>query len=184
VKDDTCSIEGCPKRATTRGWCPMHYQRWRTWGSTDPRPVAPPSVCSVDECEKLVRRNQLCDMHDQRQKKYGDPLIVHRVMRNDDARFWQYVDKSGPAPERRPELGPCWIWTGVRHRTRQYGRFYVGGRGGRFVQAHRWSYEASVAPIPTGLTIDHLCMVTPCVNPAHLEPVTQAENNRRAAKMR
>ena len=27
--------------------------------------------------------------------------------------------------------------------------------------------------------MDHLCCVRDCVNPDHLEPVTQAENNRR-----
>ena len=45
---------------------------------------------------------------------------------------------------------------------------------------HRWAYEALVAPIPDGLTIDHLCRVRHCVNPAHLEVVTLAENIRRA----
>jgi hypothetical protein len=38
-----------------------------------------------------------------------------------------------------------------------------------------------VGPIPEGLTIDHLCRAIRCVNPAHLEPVTNAENIRRAA---
>lgn len=28
----TCSIEECTKDAVTRGWCPAHYQRWRTTG--------------------------------------------------------------------------------------------------------------------------------------------------------
>ena len=27
-----CSIENCPKKVEARGWCPMHYQRWRTTG--------------------------------------------------------------------------------------------------------------------------------------------------------
>ncbi|MDQ1426633.1 MAG: hypothetical protein QOK39_109 [Acidimicrobiaceae bacterium] len=47
------------------------------------------------------------------------------------------------------------------------------------VWVHRWSYEQLVGPIPDGLVLDHLCRVTACVNPAHLEPVTLAENFRR-----
>lgn len=39
-----------------------------------------------------------------------------------------------------------------------------------------------VGPIPEGLHLDHLCRVRRCVNPAHLEPVTQAENNYRQAR--
>lgn len=184
MKDDTCSIEGCERRATTRTWCGTHYQRWRKYGTTDAPTPFQPKECSVDDCTRRVRRNGLCDMHDRRKKKHGSPLIVERIQGDDTARFFQYVDKNGPIPSRRPELGPCWIWTGVKHRTRGYGRFYVGGRGGRYVQAHRWSYEAAIASIPDGLTIDHLCCVTRCVNPAHLEPVTQAENNRRAGQVR
>lgn len=45
--------------------------------------------------------------------------------------------------------------------------------------AHRVAYEALVAPIAAGLQLDHLCRVRRCVNPAHVEPVTQAENLRR-----
>jgi hypothetical protein len=40
-------------------------------------------------------------------------------------------------------------------------------------------YELLVGPIPAGLVIDHLCRVPSCMNPAHLEPVTNAENIRR-----
>jgi hypothetical protein len=41
-----------------------------------------------------------------------------------------------------------------------------------------------VGPVPEGLELDHLCENPPCCNPAHLEPVTHAENNRRAAQAR
>jgi hypothetical protein len=46
-------------------------------------------------------------------------------------------------------------------------------------RAARYMWTAFFGPIPEGLTIDHLCNNAVCVNPAHLEPVTQAENNRR-----
>ena len=54
------------------------------------------------------------------------------------------------------------------------------GRGVTML-AHRWSYEHFVGPIPDGLVIDHLCRVRHCVNPDHLEPVTNEENLRRGA---
>lgn len=74
--------------------------------------------------------------------------------------------------------GPCWLWTGHCNQD-GYGRITVGGVARA---AHRVSYEVYVGPIPEGLALDHLCRVRRCINPAHLEPVTQAENNRRARK--
>jgi hypothetical protein len=71
----------------------------------------------------------------------------------------------------------CWIWNGVVHK-RGYGKFGVGV--GNKPYAHRFSYEHFKGPIPPGLAIDHLCSVPLCVNPAHLEAVTTAENNRRS----
>ncbi|MEV7034630.1 HNH endonuclease signature motif containing protein [Streptomyces sp. NPDC093272] len=40
-------------------------------------------------------------------------------------------------------------------------------------------YEQHVGPIPAGMELDHLCFVTMCVNPTHMEPVTPEENLRR-----
>lgn len=77
--------------------------------------------------------------------------------------------------------GGCWLWTGSITRA-GYGRIRgADAHDGRTVLAHRLAYELLVGPIPQGLHLDHLCRVRRCVNPEHLEPVTLAENNRRAA---
>lgn len=84
-----------------------------------------------------------------------------------EGRFWAKVDRMAHADE-------CWLWTGTI--SGGYGRFHTGGS---YVRAHRFAYEQLVGPIPDDLTLDHLCMVKACVNPAHLEPVTRGENARR-----
>lgn len=74
-----------------------------------------------------------------------------------------------------PNTG-CWLWTGAEIST-GYGGM---GADGRTKAAHRISYELFVGSIPDGFQIDHLCGVKMCVNPTHLEAVTQSENMRRA----
>lgn len=66
----------------------------------------------------------------------------------------------------------CWVWQRKRDRD-GYGHIKIYGQN---KLAHRASYEAFIGPIPAGLTLDHLCKNTACVNPDHLEPVTNREN--------
>jgi len=93
-------------------------------------------------------------------------------------RFLRYL------PALRDEA-ECWHWQGLTGST-GYGIFALSRNGGpqRYAQAHRYSYELFFAPIPEGLELDHLCRVRNCVNPVHLEPVTHAENMRRARRER
>ena len=70
----------------------------------------------------------------------------------------------------------CWLWTGPIDRY-GYGKLTVHRDGNRHhLIAHRVAYQESVEPIPPGLVIDHLCRVRACVNPDHLEPVTNRVN--------
>lgn len=73
------------------------------------------------------------------------------------------------------EVTGCWEWH-VLPKGSAYGYLGVSGTPRH---AHRVAYELFIGPIPEGLVIDHLCGVARCVNPAHLEAVTQQENRRR-----
>jgi len=92
---------------------------------------------------------------------------VTRVKFGDDRlpkRFWDkvYVDTQHG----------CWWWTGVLER-KGYGRYW---NIGSMRMAHRTAYQFLIGDIPDGLTIDHLCRVTRCVNPNHFEVVTNRVN--------
>ena len=70
----------------------------------------------------------------------------------------------------------CWNWMG-QCKPKRYGQFKSNGRT---LLAHRTSYELFRGEIPEGLVIDHLCKNTFCVNPSHLDAVTQQENVNRS----
>lgn len=98
------------------------------------------------ECGRIV------GVHGHKCPQYDPPEI----------RFWSKVEFTET----------CWLW---KNGTRNgYGAF--SPRHGQSRYAHRWAYEFCVGSIPEGLDLDHLCRVTRCVRPDHLEPVTRRIN--------
>jgi hypothetical protein len=118
VTKPTCSIADCDSPRIIRGWCRLHYQRWRN---------------------------------------HGDPMYVRPSV---ESRF-----HAGYAIA---ENG-CWVWLPPLRKD-GYAILSVNSWP---TPAHRVAYELLVGPIPQGLEIDHLCRNHACVNPDHLEAVTQ-----------
>lgn len=121
--------------------------------------------CTADGCDRpAVSRPSFCLKHYKRWKRRG---TTHNV--TPEERFFSYIQTVAAWDD-------CWVWT-KRLATGGYGQFWIGKT---ILSAHRWAYEFLRSPIPNGLALDHLCSNPPCVNPWHLEPVTQRENLRRS----
>ena len=129
----------------------------------------PTRTCAVQNCGLKHHAHGYCAKHAARLRANGHPEAIRRTTTVDS--FFNRVHKAPSG---------CWEWTG-----------YVGKNGygklatrlplvpGGSLLAHRASYEFHVGPIPEGMHLDHLCRVTHCVNPEHLEPVTPQENAAR-----
>lgn len=79
-------------------------------------------------------------------------------------RFWSMVNKTEG----------CWNWLGSTCND-GYGRISTS-KAGKYIYAHRFSFELKNGQIPSGMTIDHICRNRKCVNPDHLRVVSNREN--------
>lgn len=121
---------------------------------------------------------------------YKDPkminIMVEWIGKNDiasrDNLFLKHLEKIGNGDRKYMKrfmdkieenlLSGCWEWQSNRD-MQGYGRFCFNGEKWR---AHRMSYKIFKGELIEGLVIDHLCRNKRCVNPDHLEQVTNKEN--------
>lgn len=122
----------------------------------------------VGQCTKCGKRDTL------RKGLCGTDYWRARTGRGGDGPVRAY--NRGPVAERikariRRE-GDCLIWTGA-HTADGYGNIGVHGES---LRVHRVAYILARGPIPDDLVLDHLCRRRDCVNPDHMEPVTNKVN--------
>lgn len=90
MSQHTCSVEDCHKLSAKRGWCSMHYARWRKTGALSRKCISCGSeivsnnggseycsesckTCSVQECSLTAVSSRFCEAHYRRSLKWGSP---------------------------------------------------------------------------------------------------------------
>jgi 5-methylcytosine-specific restriction endonuclease McrA len=116
-------------------------------------------TCSVEGCGGRHRANGYCNKHLMRIRERGttDSPVPPP---SEAERFWPKVDKNGPVPERYPDLGGCWIWTG---------RGWTGSfqtKSGPLTP-RAWAWIDANGPVPGGMMILSTCGTKRCVHPEH-----------------
>lgn len=98
MADRTCSIDGCERPHSARGWCHRHYIRWRETGTTADPVLMSSQSCAVDGCDRSARKRGWCELHYRRWRKHGTTDAPSR--RKSDAGT---VNSAGYAVIKRPE---------------------------------------------------------------------------------
>lgn len=80
MPERTCSVVDCDKPHEARGWCKLHYERWKRLGDVradippESRRPGPRPVCSVEDCKAPEHSRGFCSLHYGRWRRHGDPL--------------------------------------------------------------------------------------------------------------
>ncbi len=148
----TCAVPGCKNPTSAKGWCSMHYMRWKRHG--DPEvivrtPARAPQQCSVPWCDKWAVTRGWCRLHYDRWRKTGSALTRNRY---DDR------DNHCQHPESQRwynMMARCYNPTSSR-----YARY--GGRGIQVCEEWHdpWTFcrylDETLGPCPPDHTLDRI----------------------------
>jgi hypothetical protein len=129
-----CSVDGCRRQVLSRGWCNMHYKRWRTHG--DPSAVTRFEK-SFDFSFRDPSADEIRDLLDYNPET-GEFTWRKRVERNSLIKSWNARFAGRRA--------------GVVDRASGYVRISIGGR---LFLAHRLAVIWMTGGIPAGMETDH-----------------------------
>jgi hypothetical protein len=141
---------------------------------------------TAEQIRRIVRDEVRCVLEEEAEALSSAPrdrwLVADRIHASSLTpsflkRFWAKIDKNGPIPEARPDLGPCWLWLAAKDED-GYGRIRLHGS---VRQAHRIAFLIGNGELDPEKTVDHLCLVKSCENWDHMEQVPILTNVRRAS---
>lgn len=168
-----CSVDGCDAKTGNGaiGMCSMHYGRQLRNGTPEesgltrrPAGSAGTTRCVALGCEDRENEKWMphCARHGSRAARHdGDPRGSGGVVHDVAKRIFDLLPDAGPPCRVSPES--------------------LMGRYGTY-GSHRaiWWWETG-QELATEEQLDHMCRNRPCVEPRHLQVVTQGENLRRSA---
>ena len=174
-KKSPCCVDGCELPRRVSKWCSAHYQRIRKGRDLTP-PVRQPRfdhapICSVDGCERPHSSHGYCSTHCDRWKRHGstEPRKTKSALTlayeaGDFDSLISLVFKKASIDD-----NGCWVWPKLHNY--KYPSTMVAGR-----KIHRAILEAKLGAQLGTQYAHHMCANTACVNPDHLQPVTNREN--------
>ena len=60
VRDNPCKIEGCKRTYRAKGYCNVHYKKWRR-GELEAKPRY--KTCCEENCNKPLHKKGYCEAH-------------------------------------------------------------------------------------------------------------------------
>lgn len=119
-----CSVEECSRPHLAKGYCRLHYYRWRNTGNPKKTKIVKehPAVCTVDGCNRPYRCKGFCEVHYQNYLKYGTPFTRYK---------YDFI--------RRDHYEEYKIWKGIRDRCNRKSSSRYKDYGGRGIKVcDRW----------------------------------------------
>lgn len=166
-----CKVRGCALAATRRDRCDPHYFIWYAKNKN--------LRCDWDGCRAFQDDGG-------RRMKHGNRVLFYcRAHEVNHLRWSPEIEALNTTRIGALLLaeGDCWIWQGKENVKDRYPLFMPEGANSVYWVAYRVLWNLLTGGHRSRYELDHcLCGNPRCCSPAHLEPVTRGENERRKRK--